>query len=147
MTVDKRSWGYRRNANANEILSTHDLIKTMVETVSCRGNILMNVGPTKEGTIIPVFQERLLDMGKWLSVNGEAIYGTKPWTHQNDTNGYTWYTAKENAVYAINLKWPDNDVLKLGSALDLFSNVPVVTLLNETVGESLKVGDFNVFYA
>lgn len=45
----------------------------------------MNIGPTKEGTIIPVFEERLRDVGKWLSINGEAIYKSRPWKFQNDT--------------------------------------------------------------
>lgn len=91
----------------------------------------MNVGPTKDGVIAPIFQDRLRDIGIWLSINGEAIYGTKPWIHQNDTNGFTWYTSKNNDVYAINLMWPHQDVLKLGLVKDLFQENPRVMLLNE----------------
>lgn len=52
---------------------------------SCGGNLLMNVGPTHDGRIIPIFEERLKQFGKWLDVNGESIYSSKPWKHQNDT--------------------------------------------------------------
>jgi alpha-L-fucosidase len=84
-----------------------DIISSLVETVSCGGNVLINIGPTKEGTIPVIFQQRLEELGSWLKVNGEAIYGTKPWTHQNDTtNGDVWYTLKDDIVYAILLKYP-----------------------------------------
>lgn len=45
----------------------------------------MNVGPTHDGRIVPIFEERLKQIGSWLDVNGAAIFATKPWKHQNDT--------------------------------------------------------------
>ncbi|XP_022909834.2 alpha-L-fucosidase-like [Onthophagus taurus] len=124
MTIDRYSWGYRRNANFEDYMTAYELIKTMVETVSCGGNILINVGPTKEGTIIPVFQERLMQLGAWLKVNGEAIYDSVPWKKQNDTLHQTWYTSNDmgDTVYAISLIWPTGNVIQLASADELFAN-------------------------
>ncbi|CAH1794580.1 unnamed protein product [Owenia fusiformis] len=119
MTIDKASWGYRRNSGLADYLSTHELITELVETVSCGGNLLMNVAPTYDGRIMPIYEERLRDMGKWLVVNGEAIFKTKPWIHQNDTvTKDIWYTMRKTqsgtSVYAITLQWPMGNTLELG---------------------------------
>ena len=45
----------------------------------------MNIGPTADGVIRPIFEERLRGLGAWLKVNGQAIFGTRPWIVQNDT--------------------------------------------------------------
>lgn len=81
-------------------------------TVSCGGNILINVGPTQNGLIQPIFVERLRTMGNWLKTNGEAIYESHPWTYQNDTKTPdVWYTSKAQPndrtnVYAMILNYP-----------------------------------------
>ena len=54
----------------------------------------MNVGPTTDGRMIPIFEERLRQLGSWLGVNGEAIYSTIPWSHQHDTlTDNVWYVS------------------------------------------------------
>jgi len=105
--------GFRRNAPFADYLGQIDLITELVSTVACGGNLLLNVGPTFDGLIIPLFRERLLGMGQWLAINGEAIYSTTPWRSQNDTAASVWYTAKGSDVYAMALKWPADGQLKL----------------------------------
>uniref|UniRef100_A0A147B6M4 alpha-L-fucosidase n=1 Tax=Alectorobius mimon TaxID=360319 RepID=A0A147B6M4_9ACAR len=134
MTLDRSSWGYRRDARLEDIYRIEDLIALLAETVSCGGNILINVGPTSDGRIAPIYQERFLQLGRWLEVNGEAIYSSKPWVCQNDTaNGDVWYTSKigdngTEVVYAIVLKWPKQSVLELES-LTVDRSLTVVTML------------------
>ena len=63
MTIDKKSWGFRRNADLEDYMSLQELVRELVVTVSCNGNLLMNVGATKDGIIDPIFEERLRGMG------------------------------------------------------------------------------------
>lgn len=130
MTLDKYSWGYRRNARLTDYLTMNDLLDTLAKTISCGGNLLVNIGPSSDGTIAPIFEERLRQLGQWLGVNGEAIYGSKPWSHQNDTiTPNVWYTMQKatNAVYAIVLDWPKGNILSLGAPV--YSSKTVVMML------------------
>jgi len=116
-TIDRSSWGFRRNAVSGDYLTVIEILTSLARTVSCGGNILINVGPTSDGMIAPIFEDRLRSLGSWLGVNGEAIYSSKPWTHQNDTvTSYVWYTSKDASVYAISLAWPKDNMLTLGAA-------------------------------
>ncbi|XP_033844776.1 plasma alpha-L-fucosidase [Periophthalmus magnuspinnatus] len=116
MTIDKLSWGFRRNARLQDYLGITELVSTLVETVSCGGNLLMNIGPTHEGRISPIFEERLRQMGQWLKVNGEGIYNSTPWRAQNDSvTANIWYTWKpqDKALFAFLLQWPDSGAVVL----------------------------------
>lgn len=63
-TIDERSWGHRDNAKYEDFMTSEEIIKEIVSTVSCNGNVLINVGPTRFGTIEPIFVERLTQMGQ-----------------------------------------------------------------------------------
>jgi len=113
LTIDSGSWGYNRNTNITQYLSINELLYQLASTVACGGNMLLNVGPASDGTIHPIFQERLLQIGSWLNVNGESIYETIPWRAQNDSAAQTWYTRNGEFVYAIFLSWPIDNSLVL----------------------------------
>jgi alpha-L-fucosidase len=129
-SVGEKSWGYIKD---EKFRTPESLIDELVDIVSKNGCLLLNIGPKSDGTIPEEVQQVLLDMGKWLSVNGEAIYATRPWKVYGEgptkvvggsfkdtaTNGYTAedirFTAKGDTLYAIALAWPKDGELRIQS--------------------------------
>jgi len=70
------TWFYRSNA---KFVTPNELIDILVDIVSKNGNMLLNVPPDPDGTIPQVMKDLLIEIGEWLAVNGDAIYGTRPW--------------------------------------------------------------------
>jgi alpha-L-fucosidase len=122
-SVSNKSWGYIKD---DTFKSPEFVVHQLIDIVSKNGNLLLNFGPRSDGTVPEEVQQVLLAVGGWLNVNGEAIYGTRPWRiygegptkvaagsfHDTDTANYTSedfrFTAKGDVLYAIGLGWPAN---------------------------------------
>lgn len=126
--VAKNSWGYTEN---QEYKTAGDIVCDLIDIVSKNGAMLLNVGPRPDGTIPQPDQDILLEIGRWLQVNGEAVYGTRPWKifgegptkvsegaftdtgRQAFTSEDIRFTTKCDAVYATVLNWPEDGSIKV----------------------------------
>ena len=123
---DQGAWGYVQDAGYKSVTT---LVHNLVDNVSKNGYLLLNVGPKPNGEIPEPAKECLLGIGKWLEVNGEAIYDTTAWmvygegpTQMKKTGyfserqevAYTAsdirFTTKGNVLYATCLGWPGEEV-------------------------------------
>src|SRR5690606_22087198 len=104
---------YNQFERVEHYFSSKQLIELLIDKVSNGGNLLLNVGPKANGLIPVIMEQRLLDIGKWLEVNGEAIYGTTAWANRptNMKENGVFYTLKGNDLYVICTQWPQNELV------------------------------------
>lgn len=128
MTMNQ-TWGYKRDDH--DWKSTEKLIRNLCDIASKGGNYLLNVGPTSEGLIPQPSLDGLAEIGRWMKVNGEAIYGTSATVFGNElgkpVKGKTGYgketevssandwrcTSKPGKIYLHIFNWPTSDKFEL----------------------------------
>ena len=129
-SVSVNSWGHITNHVYKDV---GGIVDDLVDIVSKNGTLLLNIGPKPDGTIPDVEQKMLHDIGGWLKINGEAIYGSRPWKkfgegptevaagsfHDTKRKPFTSedfrFTTKGDTLYAIVMAWPENHRLLVKS--------------------------------
>lgn len=108
-TISKGGWGWKPNA---VVWPLDSLVKKLAKVVCMDGNLLLNVGPNAAGEIEPEQITRLKEMGAWLKINGESIYGTRGGPINYDEN-WGGATKKDNTIYLHVMKWPKTGNLEI----------------------------------
>src|SRR5262249_13499860 len=108
-----KSFGFNRASLPGDFLSRKALSHSLVDIASKNGNLLLNVGPRGEDAQIPEPQlERLGWLASFTRTNGEALYGTRPWTRAEGTTAEgipVRFTQRAGTLYAILLGQPSGD--------------------------------------
>ncbi len=100
------SFGYNQVEGPEQVLAPDKLVALFVDIVSNNGNLLLNIGPKPDGSISAIQLDRLHNLGDWLAVNGEGIFGSRPWVRAKAVNGETdvRFTQNNGALYVFYLQ-------------------------------------------
>lgn len=103
-----RSFGLNRNEDLDSYKSSEEIIQHFVQLVAGGGGLTLNVGPSADGQIPLIQQERLLDLGSWLNINGEAIYASKPYIKPYDEWDVMYSDKERDFESVIDFDWVRN---------------------------------------
>lgn len=157
MTLNRLSWGYINEEQIQPYLMTpQQVIRTLIEIISKKGNLLLNVNPDANGKIPNSIISILNSVGQWLDIYGEVVYGRNTPTKIHRANDLCISIERENIAYIVNFIRPLDGLLRLGGefstvkeVVDLYTSNPLVfnqssegidITLNEEFSSELGIG-------
>uniref|UniRef100_A0A914DS32 alpha-L-fucosidase n=1 Tax=Acrobeloides nanus TaxID=290746 RepID=A0A914DS32_9BILA len=131
VSADKSSRGYRRTMKLDDVYSSDELIAQLAQTISLGGNFVLNINIDANGRVLPVFEERLKNLGDFVTDHSDAIFSSKPWIYQSDVDSVVYTSQLKNpnnldpyrlynpqqqnntVIYAFVTNWPDDNLVNL----------------------------------
>ncbi len=135
MTIPPNGWGYMKDWSGIYTKTTDDLLDMLMHTVSLNGNFVLNFGPDGKGKMHPEEDTIANELGEWMKVNAEAVYGVRHVDLPKSKLGY--YTQKDNALYLTVFNRPVNNIARI-TVPKKATEVPVKAILLAN-GQELEV--------
>ncbi|KAI3319793.1 glycoside hydrolase family 29 protein [Xylariaceae sp. AK1471] len=143
MGMDPYSYGYNAATPDEAYMNASTLIRTLVDVVAKNGNLLLDIGPRADGTIVQPEVDALREAGRWIRAHGEAVFNTTYWFVQSEIQGEgegldVRFTQTDDAFYALFLEKPvvENGLVKVPAPLPILEG-DEVSLLAVDGGENL----------
>lgn len=139
-SMDPHSFGYNKATRDDEYRSAEDVIHSLVDIVAKGGNFLLNIGPRGDGSIPKAQSEPLREAGRWLKLNGRAIFDTEPYAllpEVQTDDVHVQFTRKPDAFYIISLRKP-------GRSLSIPTPAPLLLLPGDELYAITPFGDVPV---
>ena len=150
MTITPNGWGYMKDWSGLYIKTQDDLLEMLMRSVSMNGNFVLNFGPDGNGNMHPGEDKLAKEIGEWMAVNGEAVYGAKHAELPDSKYGY--YTQKDSVLYLTVFNRPNNNIIRITvpksspqipDEAEILTNKKLLKVIHSDIGIDL---DKNTYY-
>lgn len=135
MTIPPNGWGYMKDWSGLYIKTTDDLLAMLMHSVSMNGNFVLNFGPDGDGNMHPGEDKIMQEIGDWMRVNQEAVYGVRHSEFPLSKLGY--YTQKDSVLYLTVFNRPLNNIARIAVS-KIAKHVPMEAILLQD-GQQLRI--------
>lgn len=150
MTIPPNGWGYMKDWSGIYTKTSDDLIELLMKSVSMNGNFVLNFGPDGLGKMHSEEDKIAKEIGEWMKLNSEAVYGVR---HANlEESKYGYFTRKQDYLYLTVFNRPINDIIRIPidkKAIEIPISASIIGNLKELEIKHSDIGydlDKNTYY-